>query len=130
MTEVFAAPIVSSPDPAAEVARLVSAERRKRGLPALARDAALDQVAAREVAAAASFGVLKLPDDPAGSALEQRGDLRSAVAEIFVGTAPEDAVRSRNLAEASWKRLGVGAIYASSKTYGAGRLWVVLLYGR
>jgi len=130
LTEVFAAPIVSTPDPAAEVARLVSAERRKRGLPALARDAALDQVAAREVAAAASFGVLKLPDDPAGSALEQRGDLRSAVAEIFVGTAPEDAVRSRNLAEASWKRLGVGAIYASSKTYGAGRLWVVLLYGR
>ena len=52
------------------------------------------------------------------------------MAEIFVGTAPEDAVRSRNLAEASWKRLGVGAIYASSKTYGAGRLWVVLLYGR
>ena len=34
------------------------------------------------------------------------------------------------LAEPRWTRLGVGAVYASPKGAGAGRLWVVLLYGR
>src|SRR5438445_4961552 len=47
LTEVFAAPVVSTPDPAGEVARFIAAEREKRGLPPLKRDPALDGVAAR-----------------------------------------------------------------------------------
>jgi uncharacterized protein YkwD len=130
LTEVLAAPVVSSNDPAADVAKLLVSERRKRGLPELARDAALDKVASSEVRFAAGTGALKLQGDAAGKALEQIPGLESAVAELFVGTAPDEAARSKNLGDARWKYVGVAATYASSKTYGPGRLWVVLLYGR
>jgi uncharacterized protein YkwD len=130
LTEVLVAPIVGSADPAGEVVKLLAAERRKRGLPELSRDAALDQVAGNEVRAAASAGVLKLQGDAAGKALEKIPDLRSAVAELYVGSAPDEAATSKNLGDARWRRLGVGAIYSSSRAYGAGRLWIVLLFGR
>src|SRR5439155_15821132 len=48
LTEIFAVPIVGSSDPAGEVARFIERERRKRGLPPLQRDAALDRVADSE----------------------------------------------------------------------------------
>jgi len=130
LTEVLAAPVVGSNDPAADVARLLFSERRKRGLPELARNAALDKVASREVQFAAGTGALKLQGDADGKALEQIPGLESAVAELFVGSAPDVAARSKNLGDARWKYVGVAATYASSKTYGPGRLWVVLLYGR
>jgi uncharacterized protein YkwD len=130
LTEVLAAPVVNSADPAADVAKLLFAERRKRGLPELARDAALDKVASAEVRAAADAGALKLQGDAAGKALERKSGLESAVAELFVGSAPDEAANSKNLAEPRWKYLGVAAVYASSRTYGSGRLWVVLVYGR
>jgi uncharacterized protein YkwD len=130
LTEVLASPVISSADPAADVARLLAEERRKRGLSNLVRDPALDQIASREVRAAAGSAFLKLQGDVAGQALEKVPDLKSVVAELFVGSAPEEAANSKNLGDGRWERLGVGAIYASSKTYGPGRLWVVLLYGR
>ena len=37
---------------------------------------------------------------------------------------------SRNVAEREWTRFGVGAVYANSDVYGAGRLWVLLVYAR
>ena len=43
---------------------------------------------------------------------------------------PAPCSASRNVAERQWTRFGVGAVYASSDVYGAGRLWVLLVYAR
>jgi len=130
LTEVLAAPIIGTADPAGDVAALLAKVRQKKGLRPLQRDATLDTVAGQEVRAAALADQMKLDSDAAGRALEKVPELQSAVAELFVGSAPEEAAGSKNNAEARWTRLGVGAFYASSKQYGPGRLWVVLLYGR
>ena len=63
-------------------------------------------------------------------ALRTQPRLRSAVAEAFVGSGAQATESSRNVAERAWTRLGVGAIYANSDTYGAGRLWVLLVYAK
>ena len=130
LTEVFTAPIVGSSDPAGDVARFIATEREKRGLPPLRRDARLDRVATREIRATALADQMKLDRNLAVRALSESRDLRTAVAELYVATAPEEIGTSRNLAERKWTRIGVGALYAGSAQYGAGMLWVLLLYGR
>ena len=63
-------------------------------------------------------------------AMRARPGLHGVAAETFVGNTADETSSSRNLAEGNWTRLGVGAIYASSDTFGSGRLWVLLLYAR
>ncbi len=132
LTEVLAAPIEQSRDPEGEVARLLQQKRRSLGLKPLARDARLDAIASREVRALASGGELSrdLQRQVVDEALRSQPRLRSAIAEAFVGSGASATGSSPNLASPAWTRLGVGAIYASSDTYGAGRLWVLLLYAR
>jgi uncharacterized protein YkwD len=128
LTEVLAAPIVGSSDPSADVLHVIQAERKKRGLPPLNPDPKLDELATKEVRAAALADTFRLEPDFVQRALDRSRDLESAAAEIRVGSAAEDVSGSKNIAEARWTRLGVGTIYATSKTYGPGRLWIVLLY--
>ena len=130
LTEVFAAPAVSTPDPAGEVARFIAAEREKRGLPPLQRDAGLDRVASREIRATALADQAKLDQELTGRAMSEIDGLRTAVAELYIATGPEEVEFSRRLQERKWTRLGVGAMYAGSRQYGPQRLWVLLLYGR
>src|SRR5438128_2591406 len=130
LTEVFAVPIVGIPDPVAEVARFLASERKRRGLPPLKRDPALDGVAGQEVRVTAEADEMKLDRALAGRALQKAEGLSSAVAELYVASSPEEVGSSKNLSERRWTRIGVGALYASSRQYGAGRLWVLLLYGR
>lgn len=130
LTEVLAAPVIGSRDPAGDVARILAAEREKRGLPPLQRDPALDGVASSEVRNAAQADQMKLDRSVPERAVEQAPELSSAVAELFVGNGPDQVASSKNIAEPKWTRLGVGALYSTSKQYGPGRLWVVLLYGR
>lgn len=130
LTELLAAPIVKNADPARAVVLQIAAERKRRHLPPLQRDAVLDQIAQQEAASAAQGGEAKLSGETAGRALSQVPPLRSAIAELFVGGGPEVVNASKNVAEPRWTRLGAGAVYAGSKAWGAGSLWVVLLYGR
>jgi uncharacterized protein YkwD len=130
LTEVLAAPVVGSADPAGEVARHLASERKKHGLPPLQRDPALDAVAASEVRTAADTDEMKLDRTLPARALDQVPELSGAVAEIYVASGPEDVGFSKNVADPKWTRVGVGALYANSKQYGAKRLWVLLLYGR
>ena len=130
LTELFAAPVVKSADPLREVVLQVEAERKRLHLPALQRDAALDQIAQREAASAAQGGEAKLSGQTVGRALAAAPSLQSAIVELFVGGGPDVVTTSKNLAEPQWTRLGAGAVYAGSKAWGAGSLWVVLLYGR
>jgi uncharacterized protein YkwD len=130
LTEVFAVPVIGTADPAADVARFIESARQKRGLPPLVRDAALDRVASREIRVTADEDRMKLDGTLASRALTESKSLSSAVAELYVGSAPDEVGGSKNLAERKWTHVGVGALYASSRQYGAGRLWVLLLYGR
>lgn len=130
LTEVLAAPVIGMANPAAEVFALVMEKRRKLGLGRLRRDPELDAMAEHEARGAALADSTRLDRDLAERTLEQISGLQAAVAELYVGSAPDEAAVSRNNADARWTRLGVGAIYASSREYGPGRLWVVLLYGR
>jgi uncharacterized protein YkwD len=132
LTEVLAAPIEQSRDPEGEVARLLQEKRRSLGLKPLARDVRLDAIASRKVRALASGGELSrdLQRQVVDEVLRSQPRLRSALAEAFVGSGASATGSSPNLASPTWTRLGVGAIYASSDTYGAGKLWVLLLYAR
>ncbi|HET9752715.1 MAG TPA: hypothetical protein VFP52_07130, partial [Myxococcales bacterium] len=82
------------------------------------------------VRATALSDQMKLDQGLTARALAQAPHLSSAAAELRVGSAPEEVGSSKNLAEPRWTRLGVGALYASSRRYGPGRLWIVLLYAR
>jgi len=131
LTEVLAAPVLGSRDPAGEVARVLAEERRKQRLPVLVRDESLDAVALAEVRALSLGGVSELRRSGAAQrAMDANPALHSAAVDLVVGTAPEEAKGSNNLRNAGWTRVGVGALYASSKEYGPGRLWVLIVYGR
>ncbi|HEY6908767.1 MAG TPA: CAP domain-containing protein, partial [Myxococcales bacterium] len=130
LTELFAVPVVGSKDPAGDVVRVIAGKRRALGLPALTRDPALDALADHAVRATALADQMKLDKELTARALAQAPQLSSAAAELRVGSAPGEVGASKNLAEPRWTRLGVGALYASSRRYGPGRLWIVLLYGR
>jgi uncharacterized protein YkwD len=129
LTEVLAAPIVGTADPAADVEAALRSERRRRGLPMPEHDVALSEVARKQIRALALADALAVPADVVAKALDSDPSLQSAVAELFVGSAPDETLSSKALGERRWTRLGVGAMYASSKKYGPGRLWVLILYG-
>ncbi len=131
LTEVLALPIVGAADPAGEIVKVISAARKRRGLPALDEDRSLAQLAQHEIRALALAGrPLAAESTAAQKALQADSGLQSAAAELFVSSSPDEASASKNLADARWTRLGVGAMYASSQAYGPGRLWVLILYGR
>jgi uncharacterized protein YkwD len=130
LTEVLASPIVGAKDPVAAVVKEIQKQRQRAGFDPLIRDAMLDYVAGHEVRASAMADDAHPRAGATSRALAQEQSLESAVVELFVASSPDEVTSSKNLAEPQWTRLGVGAIYASSKQFGPGRLWVVLIYGR
>ena len=130
LTEILAAPIASGGNPAADVYALLSEKRRHSGLGKLRRDPELDAIAEHEARGAAAADAMQLDRTLASRTLEQLPDLDAVVAEMYVGSAPDETASSRNSADGRWTRLGIGATYASSREYGPGRLWVVLIFAR
>jgi len=130
LTEVLASPIIGSKDPVGAVAKEILKQRTVKGLPELTRDPMLDYVAGHEVRASAMQDNSHPRPGATSRALAEEPNLESAVVELYVASAPDELDGSKSLAEPQWTRLGVGAIYASSKQFGPGRLWVVLIYAR
>ena len=130
LTEVLAAPVVGLADPAAEVMKLILLDRHRRALRPLVRDGRLDRVAEREARGAAISGGPPFVGDAARHALDAVQTFASAAADLYVGTQPEDVLRSKNLEAAGWTHIGIGALYANSEAYGPGRLWVLVLFAR
>ena len=64
------------------------------------------------------------------AAMRLEPPLRGATVEGYVASGAWATGNSPNLASPAWTRLGVGAVYATSEAYGAGRLWILLLYAR
>jgi uncharacterized protein YkwD len=129
LTELFLAPVADgSADrmtPEARVREALWRERERAGGPPLASDPALDalaRTAAREMLRSGEPGAGHLGDEALGL-----GRKMSAV-DAFVASSPADAVRSRNLPDRRLRRVGVGVTVGDSARYGAGLLWIAVVY--
>ena len=129
LTEVFVAP----PDDGAEspltqdarVREALWRERGRLGLSPLSADPALDALA-RDAARAMLQRDAADPGDLGERALALRR--RLAAVDVFVASAPAEAVRSSNLRDARFGRVGVGVTMGDSRRLGAGRLWIAVVY--
>jgi uncharacterized protein YkwD len=132
LTEVLASPVLGSKDPEADVTSALQRKRGQVGLARLERDKSLDEAARKRIQRAA-FGDAALSaseqETTVRTILREDGRFESAAAETYIVSAP-DEIASRNAVQAGWTHFGVGALYKSSRTYGPGRLWVLLVFAR
>lgn len=116
----------SSPlTPDARVRERLWADRARRGLAPLTADPALDALA-RDAASAMAHRDDPEPDGVADRALALRR--RLAAVDVFVAGGPEEAVRSANLGDRRFARVGVGVVSADSARFGKARLWIAVIY--
>ncbi len=109
----------------AQVREALWRERARLHLPPLTADAALDELARSGAIELQRRDARELPD-AAARALALRRSL--AAADAFVASAPEDAGRSRNLRDPRFRRVGVGVVEGASRRFGAGRLFIAVVY--
>ncbi len=109
----------------ARVRESLWSERERLKLPPLTSDPALDELARQ----AALHMQRRDATDP-GALGERALALRRGVAavDVFVASAPAEAVRSTNLRDPRFRRVGVGATIGDSRRFGAGRLWIAVVY--
>jgi uncharacterized protein YkwD len=129
LTEIFVEPPDDGREsrltPDARVREALWRERARLALPPLTADPGLDALA-REAA-----GRMLARDDTDPDALGDRALAlrRSVVAvDVFVASRPGEAVRSTNLRDGRFGRVGVGVVSGSSRRFGAGRLWIAVVY--
>lgn len=129
VTEILIEP---APEPAldpltpdARVREALWRERERRGLPSLTADPAL------EALARAAASRVRESDGGEGDGLAE-GALRLrrgiAAADAFVASDPGEAVRSRNIADPRFRRVGVGVVIGESRRFGPGRLFIAVVY--
>jgi uncharacterized protein YkwD len=111
--------------PDARVREALWRERARLGLAPLVADPALDDLARDAVAAMRARDETE-PDGVADRALALRRKV--AAVDVFVGTGPDDAVRSANLRDVRFRRVGVGLASGDSARFGKGRIWIAVVY--
>lgn len=118
-------PDVSRLTPDARVREALWRERARRNLPPLTNDLALEALA-REAAAAMRANDSGEIEGLATSALRLGRELSAA--DAFIARAPDEALRSRNLTDARFRRVGVGVAIGDSGRFGPARLFVAVVY--
>lgn len=131
---VYLTEILIQPQEDAEASRLTPdgrvreelwKERARLKLPPLTADAALDELAREGARELLRRDARELPDlAPRALALGRS----LAVSDGFVVGAPREAARSRSLQDARYRRVGVGVVEGSSRRFGAGRLFIAVVY--
>jgi uncharacterized protein YkwD len=129
LTEIFVEPpddgAASRLAPDARVREVLWRERARLALRPLTADAALDALA-RDAASA-----MRARDGTDADGLGERAlALRREVAavDVFVAASTEEAVRSANLRDPRFARVGVGVAAGDSRRFGKGRLWIAVVY--
>ncbi len=129
LTEILVEPVddgAASPlTPDARVREQLWRERARLGLPPLTSDVALDALARDAARDMRSTDQTELPD-LAGRALALRRGI--AAMDVFVASAPAEAIRSSNLRDRRFRRVGVGVATGTSRRFGSSRLWIAVLY--
>jgi len=128
LTEILVEPADRDEGPLTLDARVREAlwqERARLGLPPLTADEALDELARDAAAELLRRDARELPD-LAERALGLRRGL--AAADAFVATSPHEATRSQNLKDRRFRRVGVAVVEGASPRYGAGRLFIAVVY--
>jgi uncharacterized protein YkwD len=129
LTEILVRPAddgAASPlTPETRVREAIWRERARGGRPPLLADARLDDLA-RQAAAEMRSRDTPDPGDLAARGLALGRGL-SAV-DAFVATEAVEAARSANLPDPRFRRVGVGVSVGDSDRFGAGRLWIAVLY--
>lgn len=100
-------------------------ERARLKLPPLTSDAALDELALEGAQELRRRDARELPDLAPRALAVHRG---LAAADGFVASEPREATRSRNLSDGRFRRVGVGVVEGSSRRFGAGRLFIAVVY--
>jgi uncharacterized protein YkwD len=100
-------------------------ERERAGAAPLTSDPALDALAAATAEDLRSRDTTD-PGDLDARALALPRTL--AAVDVFVASAPDDAVRSANVRDGRFRRVGVGVATGDSRRFGAGRLFIAVVY--
>jgi uncharacterized protein YkwD len=129
LTEILVEPVDDSSDsrlrPETRVKEVIWAERQRLGQPALLSDPTLDDLAAR-----AARAMLKTGPPGSGAWTEEAMGLgrHLAAMDSFVTSSPTSAARSHNLGDPRLHRVGVGVAIGDDPRYGAGQLWIAVIY--
>jgi uncharacterized protein YkwD len=135
LVEVLAAPVqvTEEKDPLGSVYASIAAERKRRKLPALATSPVLESLAQAHVkeALARDLPKAELPGQPRlhDRAFELVEELSAVSVDVLVSEAPRLGPESKNLATAGNRLVGVGLVKGDSPRFGAGRYWIVVIYG-
>lgn len=130
LTEIFLEPSGMESDgplsPEERVREELWHERERSAAPPLTVDPLLDSLAQETV------NSMLASDEPSpgdGRELALRLGHRSVAAvDVFVANAPAEAKRSANLRDPRFRRVGVGVGTGESRRFGAGRLWIAVIY--
>ncbi|HZX43489.1 MAG TPA: CAP domain-containing protein, partial [Myxococcaceae bacterium] len=127
LVELLARPAKSGLDPVASAYARLTAERAALKLPALQRNATLEDIAVHQARAALTR------DDPRAPEIDSQvfgalSETRTASADLYVARDLSALPPSRGLRDARYSLVGIGAVRGDSPTYGKGRYWVVVIY--
>ncbi len=133
LVEVLATPVAPEErDPLGSLYASIHEERKRRKLPALRFQPALESLAMEHAkrALAADVPKAQLPNEttPHARAFALVDDLTSLSIDVFVSDTPQ-VVASKNVATRENTVVGVGLVRGSSARYGQDRYWVVVMYG-
>jgi uncharacterized protein YkwD len=111
--------------PDARVREALWRERERRGLPPLTSDPALDAIARRAASELRAGDGGEVKGAPAEALRLRR---RLAASDAFIAADPTEAVRSRNLPDGRFQRVGVGVVTGDSRRFGPARLFIAVVY--
>jgi hypothetical protein len=129
LTELLVEPVDDSSDsrlrPEERVRVALWKERERLRAPALLADPLLDALAAQAARDMLRAGALAQGDHASRALALGR---KIAAVDAFVAAGPGEAARSTNLPSPRFRRVGVGVAIGDSPTYGAGLLWIAVVY--
>jgi uncharacterized protein YkwD len=130
LTEIFASPTEKLADPGSAIYAALNGQRTRAKQPPLGRDPDLDKLAARQLAVALQAGTPPKSMRSLEDAVLENTDVEGVAADFVIGAVPTDLVKSKNLSNRSFNRVGVAAQAFSSPQYGTDRLWMCVVYAQ
>ena len=135
LVELLAAPPdeTEEKDPLGSVYASIAAERKRKKLPALIPNPALEGLAQVHARQALEKDLPKgaLPGEKPLSerAFALMDELNGVAVDVMVLDAPRLGAESKNLASPGNRMVGVGLVKGDSPRFGRGRYWIVVIYG-